>query len=119
MPMRSIDSLRLREYWPHTMRLKLGQMRCESIVSDSGTFGCIHVMLDLVGMARLGPAIHGVDSLDYPNPVGLPEKFAAAVKSYWPAVRAHTLIPSHCGFGSKSHSFRESFEDSRLFPFSV
>jgi L-2-hydroxyglutarate oxidase LhgO len=79
-------------------------------VPVSGALG-IHATLDLAGAVRFGPDIQWVDKLTYDMPTNLPERFAEAVKSYWPNVHANKLTPSYCGIRPKIHGPEESFAD--------
>jgi L-2-hydroxyglutarate oxidase LhgO len=79
-------------------------------VPVSGALG-IHATLDMAGAVRLGPDIQWVDTLDYAMPAGLAEKFAGAVRSFWPAVTSRSLTPSYCGIRPKTHGPDESFAD--------
>ena len=71
----------------------------------------IHATLDLAGGLRLGPDIAWVETLDYALATDLPDRFAASVASYWPAVRDHSLVPSYCGIRPKIHGPKEAFAD--------
>ncbi len=79
-------------------------------VPVAGALG-IHATLDMSGAVRFGPDIQWVDRLDYSLPEGLPEKFAGAIQSYWPAVGARSLSPSYCGIRPKIHAPNESIAD--------
>ncbi len=76
----------------------------------AGALG-IHATLDMTGAVRFGPDIQWVDTLDYSLPDGLPEKFAAAIQSYWPAVNTRSLAAGYCGIRPKIHGPEESFAD--------
>lgn len=71
-------------------------------VPVAGALG-IHATIDLAGAVRFGPDITWIDDLDYALAPDLPEKFAAAIETYWPSVRDHTLSPSYCGIRPKIH----------------
>lgn len=79
-------------------------------VPVSGALG-IHATLDLGGAVRFGPDITWIDALDYSLPEGLPEKFAAAISTYWPAVEVSRLEPSYCGVRPKVHGPETGFAD--------
>jgi L-2-hydroxyglutarate oxidase LhgO len=79
-------------------------------VPVSGALG-IHATLDLSGAVRFGPDIAWVDVHDYDLPEGLPEKFSAAIQSYWPSVCDRTLRPSYCGIRPKIHGPNSGFAD--------
>ncbi len=79
-------------------------------VPVAGALG-IHATLDMGGAVRFGPDIQWIKDFDYGLPDGLPEKFATAVESYWPGVRARTLSPSYCGIRPKVHGPEKSAAD--------
>jgi L-2-hydroxyglutarate oxidase LhgO len=79
-------------------------------VPVSGALG-IHATLDMAGAVRFDPDIQWVDTLDYAMPAGLEEKFAGAVRSFWPAVTSRSLTPSYCGIRPKTHGPDEKFAD--------
>ncbi len=79
-------------------------------VPVSGALG-IHATLDMGGAVRFGPDITWTDKVDYTLPVGLSEKFSAAVESYWPGVNDRTLTPSYCGVRPKIHGPETGFAD--------
>jgi L-2-hydroxyglutarate oxidase LhgO len=82
-------------------------------VPVSGALG-IHATLDLAGAVRFGPDIQWVDELDYTLPAGLPEKFVAAIETYWPGVRGRALAPSYCGIRPKIHGPESGFADFNI-----
>ncbi len=82
-------------------------------VPVSGALG-IHATLDLGGAVRFGPDIQWVDGLDYEMPEGLPDKFKAAISSYWPGVMARELTPSYCGIRPKVHGPESGYADFRI-----
>ncbi len=79
-------------------------------VPVSGALG-IHATLDLSGAVRFGPDIEWVDSLNYTMPDHLPEKFAGAIRSYWPGIDDRQLQPSYCGIRPKIHGPESGFAD--------
>lgn len=79
-------------------------------VPVAGALG-IHATLDMGGAVRFGPDIQWITGFDYGLPDGLPEKFSAAVESYWPGVRDRTLSPSYCGIRPKVHGPEKSAAD--------
>ena len=82
-------------------------------VPVSGALG-IHATLDLSGTVKFGPDIKWVAELDYALSPDLPQKFSAAVASYWPGVRDRTLAPSYCGIRPKIHGPQSSFADFKI-----
>jgi L-2-hydroxyglutarate oxidase LhgO len=79
-------------------------------VPVSGALG-IHATLEMAGAVRFGPDIQWVDSIDYGMPAALPEKFSAAVRSYWPNIVNRKLSPSYCGIRPKIHGPDKGFAD--------
>jgi L-2-hydroxyglutarate oxidase LhgO len=82
-------------------------------VPVSGALG-IHATMDLAGALRLGPDIQWTETLDYSMPSGLPERFEAAVQTYWPGVKDRSLTPSYCGVRPKIHGPHEGFADFNI-----
>lgn len=61
----------------------------------------IHLTYDLAGKARFGPDVEWVESPDYAVRLDLRDKFAAAIKKYWPNVDAERLQPAYAGVRPK------------------
>jgi L-2-hydroxyglutarate oxidase LhgO len=61
----------------------------------------IHLTLDLQGRARFGPDVEWVDSVDYHVDPMRAEVFQAAIRSYWPGLRAASLQPGYAGIRAK------------------
>ena len=63
----------------------------------------IHATLDLAGRLRFGPDVEWVDNLDYEVDPARAADFAAAIRTYWPAVDAAALEPAYAGIRPKLH----------------
>lgn len=61
----------------------------------------IHLTLDLQGRARFGPDIEWVAEPDYSVAPAKAEKFAAAIREYWPACTEARLQPAYAGIRPK------------------
>lgn len=78
---------------------------------ETGGLG-VHLTLDLNGQARFGPDVEWVDEIDYQVNESAKLRFAAAIKTYWPACRAENLVPAYSGIRPKlgnRHRFAEDF----------
>lgn len=69
-------------------------------VPESGGLG-IHLTLDLNGQAKFGPDVEWIDEVNYQVNDGARSKFAAAIKSYWPACNELNLTASYAGIRPK------------------
>jgi L-2-hydroxyglutarate oxidase LhgO len=69
-------------------------------VPEPGGLG-VHVTLDLGGMARFGPDVSWVDSIDYSFDESRGAKFYAAVRSYYPDLADGDLNPGYTGIRPK------------------
>jgi L-2-hydroxyglutarate oxidase LhgO len=67
---------------------------------EAGGLG-IHLTLDLAGRARFGPDVQWLEKPDYGVDPALAAPFAAAVRRYWPEVRAEALQPDYAGVRPK------------------
>lgn len=67
----------------------------------------VHLTLDLAGQARFGPDVEWLppqatpDAIDYAVDATRVARFAAAIRRYWPAVRADALVPAYSGVRPK------------------
>jgi L-2-hydroxyglutarate oxidase LhgO len=61
----------------------------------------VHLTLDLAGQARFGPDVEWVDHLDYTVRADRSERFYAAIRAYWPALRDGDLVPAYAGVRPK------------------
>jgi L-2-hydroxyglutarate oxidase LhgO len=78
---------------------------------ETGGLG-VHLTLDLNGQARFGPDVEWVDEIDYQVNESAKLRFAAAIKTYWPACRAENLVPAYAGVRPKlgnRYRFAEDF----------
>ena len=70
-------------------------------VPDHAGLG-IHVTLDLAGVCKFGPDVtRWLDAPDYAFEEGLEEKFAHAIRRYWPALPQNALQPGYTGIRPK------------------
>jgi len=69
-------------------------------VAETGGLG-IHVTLDLAGTARFGPDVQWLRSIDYSFNGDTREKFAAAIRRYYPALDDSRLQPGYTGIRAK------------------
>jgi len=69
-------------------------------VAEAGGLG-IHVTLDLAGTARFGPDVQWIDDIDYRFNPAVREKFAAAVRRYFPDLDEARLRESYTGIRPK------------------
>ncbi len=61
----------------------------------------VHLTLDLAGQARFGPDVEWIDAIEYDVDEGRSESFAAAIRSYWPALPEGALRPAYAGLRPK------------------
>jgi L-2-hydroxyglutarate oxidase LhgO len=61
----------------------------------------IHVTLDLSGRMRFGPDVEWVDREFYDVDPRRAELFEARIRSYWPQLPEHTLVPDYSGIRPK------------------
>jgi L-2-hydroxyglutarate oxidase LhgO len=69
-------------------------------VAETGGLG-IHVTLDLAGTARFGPDVQWLKSIDYRFNGDTRDKFAAAIRRYYPALDEGRLRPGYTGIRAK------------------
>jgi L-2-hydroxyglutarate oxidase LhgO len=67
---------------------------------EQGGLG-IHLTLDLGGQARFGPDVEWTDNVDYTVDPGRKDRFAAAIRSYWPGLDQELLAPGYAGVRPK------------------
>jgi L-2-hydroxyglutarate oxidase LhgO len=79
-------------------------------VPEPGGLG-VHLTLDLGGQARFGPDVEWVERIDYRVDPRRAEKFYAAIRRYWPALRDATLAPAYCGIRPKTSGPGEAAAD--------
>jgi L-2-hydroxyglutarate oxidase LhgO len=69
-------------------------------VPEPGGLG-VHLTLDLAGQARFGPDVEWVERIEYQVDPRRADKFYAAIRRYWPALRDGALAPAYCGIRPK------------------
>jgi D-amino-acid oxidase len=67
---------------------------------EAGGLG-IHLTLDIAGGARFGPDVQWVEEPVYRFDQDLSEKFATAIRAYWPGLEAERLQPGYAGVRPK------------------
>lgn len=82
-------------------------------VAESAGLG-IHVTLDLAGKARFGPDVEWCDAVDYRFDDGRRERFAAAIRRYYPALDEARLEPAYVGVRPKISARGELAADFRI-----
>ncbi len=105
---RSIDGL-ASTYIPQACYAKgnyyayMGQVPFKRLiypVPETGGLG-IHLTLDMGGQARFGPDVQWIDTIDYQVSDKSKQKFAHAIKTYWPACDPSKLAPTYSGIRPK------------------
>ncbi len=61
----------------------------------------IHVTLDLAGRMRFGPDVEWVEREDYAVDPARAESFYARIRTYWPDLPDHSLVPDYSGIRPK------------------
>ena len=61
----------------------------------------VHITVDLGGQAKFGPDVEWIDTIDYAVDAHRADKFYAAVRRYWPALRDGALQPGYAGIRPK------------------
>ena len=82
-------------------------------VPEPGGLG-VHVTLDLGGTTRFGPDVAWVDEVDYTFDDTAREAFAAAIRSYYPALDVSRLQPGYTGIRPKISGKGEPAADFRI-----
>jgi L-2-hydroxyglutarate oxidase LhgO len=62
----------------------------------------VHITVDLGGQAKFGPDVEWIDSIDYSVDPHRSDKFYAAVRKYWPALKDGALQPGYAGIRPKT-----------------
>ncbi len=62
----------------------------------------VHITVDLGGQAKFGPDVEWIDSIDYAVDPHRADKFYAAVRRYWPALKDGALQPGYAGIRPKT-----------------
>jgi L-2-hydroxyglutarate oxidase LhgO len=74
----------------------------------------VHLTVDLAGQARFGPDVEWVESPDYRVDETRQERFASAIRRYWPALPASKLHPDYAGVRPKLIVDGQPFHDFLL-----
>jgi L-2-hydroxyglutarate oxidase LhgO len=74
-----------------------------------------HLTLDMAGRARFGPDVDWVDKPDYHVDPAKRERFAAAVRLFWPDVDPNRLHPDYAGVRPKLSGPREPPADFAIY----
>jgi L-2-hydroxyglutarate oxidase LhgO len=61
----------------------------------------VHITVDLGGQAKFGPDVEWIDDIDYTVDPHRADKFYAAVRRYWPALKDGALQPGYAGIRPK------------------
>jgi L-2-hydroxyglutarate oxidase LhgO len=61
----------------------------------------VHITIDLGGQARFGPDVEWIESIDYTVDPHRADKFYAAVRRYWPALKDGAIQPGYAGIRPK------------------
>lgn len=61
----------------------------------------VHITVDLGGQAKFGPDVEWIPSIDYTVDPHRADKFYAAVRKYWPALKDGALQPGYAGIRPK------------------
>jgi L-2-hydroxyglutarate oxidase LhgO len=82
-------------------------------VPEPGGLGT-HLTLDIAGQARFGPDVEWVPAPDYVVDPQRGERFYAAIRRYWPALRDAALVPAYAGIRPKISGPDEPAADFRI-----
>jgi L-2-hydroxyglutarate oxidase LhgO len=61
----------------------------------------VHITVDMGGQAKFGPDVEWIDGIDYTVDPHRADKFYAAVRRYWPALKDGALQPGYAGIRPK------------------
>jgi L-2-hydroxyglutarate oxidase LhgO len=61
----------------------------------------IHVTLDLAGRMRFGPDVQWIDEENYAVDLARADLFYARIRTYWPHLPDHSLVPDYAGIRPK------------------
>jgi len=82
-------------------------------VPEPGGLG-VHLTLDLDGRARFGPDVEWIEKIDYSVDPLRAERFYAAIRTYWPKLPDHSLMPGYAGIRAKISGPGEPAADFRI-----
>lgn len=71
----------------------------------------VHVTVDLGGQVRFGPDVEWVDSIDYDVDPARADKFYAAIRKYYPALKDGAIQPGYSGIRPKIQAPDEAARD--------
>ena len=69
-------------------------------VPEPGGLG-VHVTLDMAGQTRFGPDVEWIDEIDYALDEARADRFAPAIRAYWPDLPNGALQPGYTGIRPK------------------
>jgi L-2-hydroxyglutarate oxidase LhgO len=69
-------------------------------IPEPGGLG-VHATIDLAGQVRFGPDVEWIDGVDYTLDPKRADKFYAAIRAYWPALKDGALTPAYTGVRPK------------------
>ncbi len=98
-------------YYTYSGRAPFGRLVYP--VPEPGGLG-VHVTLDLGGGARFGPDVAWIDDIDYAFDDSVRERFAAAIRSYFPGIDSARLQPGYTGIRPKISGPGEPAADFRI-----
>ncbi|HSZ68583.1 MAG TPA: NAD(P)/FAD-dependent oxidoreductase [Xanthobacteraceae bacterium] len=61
----------------------------------------VHVTLDLAGRMRFGPDVEWITEESYTVDPRRADSFYDRIRTYWPGLPAHSLVPDYCGIRPK------------------
>jgi L-2-hydroxyglutarate oxidase LhgO len=82
-------------------------------VAEAGGLG-VHVTVDLAGQVKFGPDVEWVQALDYRFDDSRRQRFAAAIRRYFPALDADRLEPGYVGIRPKISAPGEAAADFQI-----
>lgn len=82
-------------------------------IPEPGGLG-VHLTLDLGGQAKFGPDVEWIEHPDYTVDPARAERFARAIRSWWPALEADRLEPGYAGVRPKIVGPGEADADFRI-----
>jgi len=71
----------------------------------------IHASIDIGGQLKFGPDTQYIDQLSYQFPKDLKQKFADAIKPYFPKLEIDKLQPAYAGIRPKLQGDKDGFKD--------
>jgi L-2-hydroxyglutarate oxidase LhgO len=82
-------------------------------VAEEGGLG-VHVTLDMGGQARFGPDVTWIETLDYSFDASRKDRFAEAIRRYYPGLDETRLQPGYTGIRPKLAGQSMGFGDFRI-----